>query len=142
VGPLSAAAFDGAATRLAVGGHNGRVLLAQTDGKGQRSLQGALTNISALAWSPNGQRVAAGCRIGNVHLWELARDRSIVIPVSDGEIHSLLFHPSGRWLMVGRGIGSRVFDAVTGQLVLDGLDKICAFPRMTGASEEWAGRAW
>jgi WD40 repeat protein len=127
VGPLSAAAFGRAATRLAVGGHNGQVLLAQTDGKGQRSLQGAFTNISALAWSPDGQRVAAGCRLGDVLLWELASDRSIVIPFSDGEIHSLLFHPSGRWLMVGRGIGSHVFDAVTGQLVLDDLDKVCAF---------------
>ncbi len=118
---LSAAAFDREATRLAVGDAKGRVLLIRTDGTQPRSLQGPSTDIKALAWSPDGRRVAAGCHTGDVQLWELATGHSDVIPAFDGEIDSLLFHSEGQWLMVGRsGNESKVFDVVTRQLAAIG----------------------
>jgi WD40 repeat protein len=125
--PLSAAAFDRAATRLAAGDRAGRVLLVQTDGKQQSSLADASSRITALAWSPDGRRVAAGCHTGEIQLWELASGRSVLMPVFDGEVHRLLFHPNQPWLIAGRGSGSHIFDVVTGQPLLNDLDRICAF---------------
>jgi WD40 repeat protein len=104
--------------RLAVGDSEGRVLLIRTDGTQPHTLQGASSVINALAWSPDDRRVAAGCHTGDIHLWETAGEHLAVVAAYDGEIHSLVFHPEGQWLVTGKIDGSRFIDVTTRQFAL------------------------
>ncbi len=59
-------------------------------------------HVSALAWDPTGNLLAAGVR-GEVHLWDLRTGERRVLPSRGGEILSLAFSPNGRTLAAGGG---------------------------------------
>jgi WD40 repeat protein len=125
VGPprrLTAAAFNGSATRLAVGDGAGRVVL--RDGKARPSrelkLPSERAKVEALAWSPDSELVAVGTKAGVVQLWY--SDEGVPwrrLPVSNSGVDSVLFHPNGRWLLAGyRSSGLRIWNVVTGEQAL------------------------
>jgi WD40 repeat protein/tRNA A-37 threonylcarbamoyl transferase component Bud32 len=125
---LTAAAFDAAGERLAVGTGAGQVLLCRSDAQGvhtPRSPTGTLQAgggiVESLAWSPDGGLIAVGSRDGSVGLWR--PDGFAVGRYAANEIgvSNLLFSPDGRWLLAGeRWEPLRVWDVRTGEQVLAG----------------------
>jgi WD40 repeat protein len=62
--------------------------------------------VPALAWSPDGTRLAAGSADGAIQLWELSGDGGTPRPLGQwaahtGMVRSLAFSPDGRQLANG-----------------------------------------
>jgi WD40 repeat protein len=88
--------------RLLVGGDNSRLSLLSADGKALWHLNRGLERITALAWSPDGSRIAVGLQGGDLAvlrsqdggiLWRSCRD---VVQVS-----TISFAPDGQRIAVG-----------------------------------------
>jgi WD40 repeat protein/tRNA A-37 threonylcarbamoyl transferase component Bud32 len=120
--PLSAAAFNADATRLAVGDDLGRIRL--FDAAGQALGSGRLavaTAVAGLAFSPDSRLVAAGGRDGTLSVWvglEGKRLHRLFAPGAD--VSNIVFHPGGRWLLAGGRSSLRMWEVATGEPVLDG----------------------
>jgi WD40 repeat protein len=121
-GPLNAAAFDGAAGRLAVGNRLGAVRLFRADGTALRELAGPRPRVGALAWSPDGRLVAVGTQAGDVEVWQAGGPPLYRLPAFAVDTVALRFYPGGRWLLAGSrpSGGTKVWDLATGGQVLDG----------------------
>jgi len=67
--------------------------------------------VTAVTFSPDGSRVAAGTKDGSVHVWEVKGGKSLYVIPSDGKaVHALAFAPDGGALAVGyHESGIRVF---------------------------------
>src|SRR5262249_16976950 len=58
--------------------------------------------ISALAFSPDGRRLAGGSYNGRIGLWNTRSGRlERTLPAKQDAVTSLAFSPDGRWLAVG-----------------------------------------
>jgi WD40 repeat protein len=70
-----------------------------------------------LAFSPNGQMLAAGGTDGQVHLWEVATGRKLFqLQGHDGWVRTLCFSKDNRYLASGSGDHTiRVWDTTTGE---------------------------
>jgi hypothetical protein len=88
--------------------------------------------VHALAWSPEGRRVATGCNDGKVYLWEPPRRE----PVGTFSGHqsaavALAFHPNGRVLASSSWDGTvRLWDTASGEQLVR-LEAAGYFPRFT-----------
>ncbi len=83
-------------------------------------LHGGEAKVAALAFSPDGQRLASGSADGTVRLWEAATGQLLGQPIAahSSVVSSLAFSPDGRRLASGgydRAI--RLWDAATGKAV-------------------------
>ena len=103
---VTAAAFSGETTLLAVGDSAGHVILSRATGEPIRQWQADQFQVSALAWSPDHRQVAVGLVDGTVKLC-LAADGSLVHrwPAFPLEVESVLFDPDCRWLIAGMRMG-------------------------------------
>jgi WD40 repeat protein len=74
--------------------------------------------VRALAWSPDGQRVATGCDDGNVYLFQPAQPEPMRILAShQSAVANVAFHPSGRILVSDGWDGTlRLWDPESGEL--------------------------
>ncbi|HZF08754.1 MAG TPA: WD40 repeat domain-containing protein [Thermoanaerobaculia bacterium] len=59
---------------------------------------GRLPEATRLAWSPDGRRLAAGAKQGELRVFDLARGRVLSLPGHTGRIAALAFRPDGRRL--------------------------------------------
>ncbi|HBL28474.1 MAG TPA: hypothetical protein DD490_16700, partial [Acidobacteria bacterium] len=82
--------------------------------------------VTALAFSPSGERLAAGDEYGSVRLWDVASSELTAFELPDEEqprdrrIEAIAFSPDSRWLAyTGRGGTVRVRDLVAGRKRLD-----------------------
>ena len=57
--------------------------------------------IFAVAFSPNGKRLAAGSYDGTVRIWNTSNWRPVYTFTNTGRINSLAFSPNGKWLAAG-----------------------------------------
>ncbi len=119
--PLTAAAFDSAGARVAVGDRHGNVGLHTVDGAPVRVLPSAGIDVEALAWSPDGQLVAVGTTDGNVQLWHTDGRPAHQFGGLPAGVGHICFHPSGRWVLAGgRTDFLLMWDVATGERVLAG----------------------
>ena len=83
----------------------------------ERSLEGLKTNCHALAWSPDGTRLAAGFFDGAIRFWDArtwAKPR--LLGRHKGRVYSLAWSPDGRRLASGSGDKSvGIWEAETGK---------------------------
>jgi WD40 repeat protein/tRNA A-37 threonylcarbamoyl transferase component Bud32 len=117
---LVSAAFNAAATRLAVGDKGGQVRLYTADGTFLPPARSGRVDVAALAWSPDSRLVAVGTKDGIVQLWP-AEDSGLLQKSVLGTvpIGNLQFSPDGRWIAAGQGwISSKVWDVATGAQLL------------------------
>src|SRR5262249_3685264 len=77
--------------------------------------------VTALAWSPDGQLVAAGMDEGLVRVWGVDGELSFEDSTEIVEIKTVQFTPNGQWLLAGwRSGGMRMWDVGNRGHVLTG----------------------
>jgi WD40 repeat protein/tetratricopeptide (TPR) repeat protein len=71
--------------------------------------------IYAVAYSPDGARVAAGSRDGTAWVWEAATGKRLAGPLAHGgPVVAVAFGPDGKALLTAGGDAARLWDGVTG----------------------------
>jgi ferric-dicitrate binding protein FerR (iron transport regulator) len=86
-------------------------------GKELTRLAGHSELILTLAFSPDGQTLAASFKDGTVKLWRVAGwQERLVFQGHSGEVYALAFAPGGKWLATaGRDRAVRLWDMHTGE---------------------------
>jgi WD40 repeat protein len=76
--------------------------------------------VHALAWSPDGRLLAAGCDDRNVHVWDVPRrQEQAVLEGHQKQVWSVCFHPSGNLLASWAGDSTtRLWDPVSGRCLV------------------------
>jgi serine/threonine protein kinase len=102
--------FSPDGSRLAVGENTTVHIREGAAFKTSESLTGNPDTITALAFDPNGKKLAVGCLDGTLRLWDLAsRKHEDISPQPRlAEIISLAFGPVGKRLVVGRPHDAKV----------------------------------
>jgi len=78
--------------------------------------------VMAVAFSPDGNTLASGDHLGELHLWDVATGkRAKKLEGRHTRLSSLVFSPDGEWLYTGGGPGAdsitiRVWDVDTGEV--------------------------
>jgi WD40 repeat protein len=88
-----------------------------------RSLEGHRGSIYALAFSPEGARLASAGRDRKIRIWEISSGRTVLTLEGQGEILGIAFSPGG-WLLASCGVDRkiRLWDLASGKTIhlLDG----------------------
>ena len=104
-----AIAFSRRGATLAMGGANGQVYLwSEAAGTVTRTLKpaGNPAAVTSVAFSPNGQALAAGENGGVTDIWGLASRTRVSLPDPDGSaIESVAFSPDSKWVATGAANG-------------------------------------
>ena len=87
-------------------------------GKAIGALRGHEGPISALAYSPDGRRLASGSADKTIRLWELATGKEVaVLRGHERPVVWLSFSPDGRRICSLDGKSGRLWDAATGRAI-------------------------
>jgi WD40 repeat protein len=75
--------------------------------------------VPALAWSPDGSLIAAGCATGEARVFKSADGKkAATLKAGDGAIFSIAFDPDSKRVATGGYDGEvRLFDAASGELL-------------------------
>ena len=83
-------------------GHNGTIILTNIESQtAVNRLEGHTDAVVALAFSPDGRRLASGGDDRTIRIWNVAQRRALVITNQANVIQRLVFSPDGRTLAVG-----------------------------------------
>ena len=79
------------------------------------------TNLYAVAFSPDGNRLACAGQSGEIRIFETSSGKRLVtIPAARGPVFSLAFHPQENQLLTAGADGMvRIYEAAKGTLVKD-----------------------
>jgi hypothetical protein len=97
---------------LAVAGEGTKISVRETvSGKEVRLLEGMNGQISGVAYSRDGRRIAAVCFAGQMNIWSAYSGRQLY-SIRTTSLRSIVFSPDGQYLAaVGNGRGVKVWDA-------------------------------
>ncbi len=121
---ITSVAFDSKGEFLAVAGYHEVLLYSAKDLKLVSRLIGISERINALAFSPNGERlaVAGGSpgRFGEVQVWNHKKgDLLVSSPITFDTVYGISWSPDGKLLAVGCSDNTvRALDPITGKQVL------------------------
>jgi WD40 repeat protein len=133
---VTSLAFSPRAALLAVAGAHGVVQLwSVADAPrlvrslaGLRSFNGRAETVATVAFSPDGELVAAGdvndtsenvsYRFGSVSVWDVSTGRRLWrVRNKGGWVHTVAFSPNGKLIAAAQDLGgTRIYDAKTGRL--------------------------
>ena len=78
---------------------------------------GRIDYVAAVAWSPDGKRIATGADDG-VRVWDAVTGENVLSLKHDHRVKSVAWSPDGKRIATGSAVGVWVWDAVTGENVL------------------------
>jgi WD40 repeat protein len=142
------AALDPTGEWLAVGGKQGGPWLVPVSGVGEpRLLEGLRSDVRALAFTADGQAVAAGCDAGMVGVWTLDGERRWLEDLGGSSIRGLGFTADDEELAVAAfHEGALRFEAATGRrrAVIEGkriagLEQVAGDRLLVWSYEGWVG---
>ncbi len=86
-----------------------------------RTLSGHSADVTALAFSPEGQRLATGSQDATARIWDLTSGAELHVMTDHTEaIEELAFSPDGDWLATASDDRSlKIWDVATGELLRD-----------------------
>jgi len=115
---VDAGCWSPAADVLALGTREGTVeVVCGRTGQTMGALEGHEGRVMAVAWSPDGSRLATGADDGVVKVWDAGPGACQVTltGVRSSWVQTLAWDASGRWVAVGGGDGSvRIWDVAGG----------------------------
>ncbi|TFK34113.1 WD40-repeat-containing domain protein [Crucibulum laeve] len=83
-------------------------------------LEGHIDDISSVAYSPDGQFIASGCRDNTIGIWSSETGLEAMEPLKghNDSVWSVMFSPSGKCILSGSGDNSIcIWDTNTGQMI-------------------------
>jgi WD40 repeat protein len=117
--PVTSVAFSADGSHV-VAASGARTTVWSLGTKSSRVLQSQEKDVWAVAFSPDGQRVATGDVDGIVRLWSLGSGGALELSGHEGAITSLAFSSDGRWLVTAsEDETGRIWDAGTGRAVAE-----------------------
>ena len=72
--------------------------------------------VTAVAWSPDGRRLATASTDHTVRIWDAVTGRSMTLPHPDA-VRGLAWSPDGLWLATASDRGGQVWETIGGQVV-------------------------
>ena len=116
---VTAVAFGADAGRVAVGTVAGIISVRTVGGARVSTLEGSGERVTAVGFSPSGERLAAGFRDGTLAAWTPGDGKRLYVRAGHGRgtgVASLAFSPDGDRLVTGgHDSRARVWDAATGR---------------------------
>lgn len=105
-------AFSSRSKTMAFAGGDHNVYLHDLDLSHTRVLRGHTSDVFAVAFSPDGQRLASASHDHVVKLWDPATAREILhLPTSIFNLETVAFSPDGKWLVAGSSGGLFLWSA-------------------------------
>jgi RNA polymerase sigma factor (sigma-70 family) len=86
-------------------------------GKEMRRFLGHGDTVSAVAFTPDGKRLASGSKDSSVILWDVATGKQILRYAAQNPVNTLTFTPDGRRLVIGHKGQTSEIDVQTGQVI-------------------------
>ena len=100
IGPVRSVAWSPTANTLASGGHDGTILLCNSEGERTGRRLRHAGPVVALAWSPDGQTLASASDDNCVVLWGAKEGESKVL-THDKKVKAVAWNPDGTELVSG-----------------------------------------
>jgi WD40 repeat protein len=116
---IYAVSYNAEGSQFATVGFSNRAYIYSADGEPVRSLAGPCADLRAVCFSPDGKRVAAAGRNGQIRIWNVGSGTmSLEIPGDIDRIRTLAFTADGKQLLsAGEGRWIAIWDAGDGNQV-------------------------
>jgi hypothetical protein len=75
--------------------------------------------VNAVAFSPDGTRLATGSHDRYARIWDAASGKQLLQVLHDNEVNTVAFSPDGTRLATGGWDGGRIWDAASGEKLLE-----------------------
>jgi RNA polymerase sigma factor (sigma-70 family) len=85
-------------------------------GKARAFHRGDTGRVMSVAFSPDGETLAAGLRDGAIRLWDVATGSERVCLRENGQVRAVAFSPDGKTLASARGDQVELWDLATGRM--------------------------
>lgn len=117
-------AFSADGTRLAVADSNLIKIWGVSSGDLLSTLTGHKYDVWAVAFSPDGKRLASGgFNEGAVRIWDISTGEALILEGHTAAIEGLAFHPNGEWLATASDdFTMKIWDTATGELLREVVD--------------------
>ena len=111
---------------------------------------GHADGVSAVAWSPDSERIAAGSNYGGVRVWDAVTGEELLSLKGSYRVESVAWSPDGERIAAGSSDGVWVWGAVTGEELLSlkgsyGVKSVAWSPdgeRIAAGSSDGGVRVW
>jgi hypothetical protein len=96
------------------------VVVDRPDGGFEVKARGTDSEVTSVAFSPDGRLVVTGSRDNSARLWDMASGHEVLRLPHESAVNSVAFHPAGTYLATGSAHGRvRVFEVASARLTYE-----------------------